>query len=621
MPKKTYKMRKRIIVILCGIIFFIGSVKAQNSFIEEFNDNNNNWDEINDKKVHEKIKSGKYFFGHKERKGAWASTIKIPVSTTNDFIISSKIEKTLGVNNHGYGLIWGWKDAKNYNTFIISGDRNYKITQTSNGNTSILAGWKMSSHIKKRGGGNILTIRKQGKKLTFTINNKIIERLDFREFSGHLMGFIVNRNIRVKIDYLKVTYDENTSSDNSRIKGYTSFEIKEVRIDDGRISSKTYGNANASIEPGETVDVSISIQNTGNRAETNVNVWCELMGNYNGISSPDIKKKQKTGSIGAGEIRDVKLHFFLSGTFSDKKITVRINIENSKGEITKRYVDLKVGKPDKITKVSGDNQEPSVDLNIPTTKNDGSKTYAVIIGISGYKYAPEATYATNDAETFYKYALNVFQIPKENIYLRTGSDATSGEFSKIFNSGGWLDRRVIANQSKVLVYYAGHGIPDAKTKKSYLLPYDTDPAYASTGFDLQGMYKSLADLKAAEVVVFIDACFSGVNRGNKMLIEGNRAVKIKPANPLSGAGNLNVFTASSSDEYSGMYKQQQHGLFSYYLFRGLQGQATKNGKKLSMSELFDYIRQNVSKKAIALDKEQHPTCNKPKSNKILVNYR
>ena len=42
-------------------------------------------------------------------------------------------------------------------------------------------------------------------------------------------------------------------------------------------------------------------------------------------------------------------------------------------------------------------------------------------------------------------------------------------------AGGWLARRVSAN-TDLLVYFAGHGAPDASRSGPYLLPFDADAA-------------------------------------------------------------------------------------------------------------------------------------------------
>jgi len=95
-----------------------------------------------------------------------------------------------------------------------------------------------------------------------------------------------------------------------------------------------------------------------------------------------------------------------------------------------------------------------------------------------------------------------------------------------------LARRVTAN-SDVFIYYSGHGALDIKTKSPYLIPYDIDPNYASTGFHLDQLYKNLHSLRAKSVTVILDACFSGQSREEKMMLADARPAGITIRESLS----------------------------------------------------------------------------------------
>ena len=64
-----------------------------------------------------------------------------------------------------------------------------------------------------------------------------------------------------------------------------------------------------------------------------------------------------------------------------------------------------------------------------------------------------------------------------------------------------------------------------------------------------------------------------------------------------------------------------HGLFSYFLMKGMGGEADSNkDKKISMGELGDYISENVSSMAGMLDREQSPELKTIDNSKLLINY-
>ena len=65
-------------------------------------------------------------------------------------------------------------------------------------------------------------------------------------------------------------------------------------------------------------------------------------------------------------------------------------------------------------------------------------------------------------------------------------------------------------------------------------------------FPLARLYKELGELNAKSVIVFMDACFSGAQRGNGMLASARGvAIKAKEQKPM---GKLVVLTAASGEE-------------------------------------------------------------------------
>ncbi len=248
--------------------------------------------------------------------------------------------------------------------------------------------------------------------------------------------------------------------------------------------------------------------------------------------------------------------------------------------------------------------------DVDNEKNDPSNTLAVIIGIEEYKKAPKAKYSDKDAQSFYEYAKNTFNIPASNIYFLTNDSATKGEFDDIFFSDVSDFRRRVTSQTDVIIFYSGHGIPDPETLEGYIIPYDCNPNNPKGCISLKSLYESLNSLNAKSVTVFIDACFSGTDRETKLYSENIKAqIRIK-INPV---GNLTIFSSSSGTEYSQAYDKEQHGLFTYFLLKGLQ-----NSKQLTVQQLFDFINENVTKTARDLNKLQTPTLQTNEKERIIL---
>jgi len=244
-----------------------------------------------------------------------------------------------------------------------------------------------------------------------------------------------------------------------------------------------------------------------------------------------------------------------------------------------------------------------VDVNIPYATKKKDNAIGVIFGIENYKNVSAVSYATRDAQTVKEYFTKTLGIHPERIYARFNEDATGGEFKKVFE--GWLQNRV-DSLTDVYIYYAGHGAPSGD-EKAYLIPYDADPNYAQqTGYSLDKLYETLGSLKAAHIFVFLDACFSGMNREQKMLLADARSIGIKPKDASSNE-KLTIFAAAASNQISSAWPEKSHGLFTYFLLKGLQGEAdSSKDNVITVDELSNYLKTNVSKQAGFIDRVQTP---------------
>lgn len=240
-----------------------------------------------------------------------------------------------------------------------------------------------------------------------------------------------------------------------------------------------------------------------------------------------------------------------------------------------------------------------VNFNIPQCKTVNVNTFAIIIANENYQRESIVPYAKNDGEIFAEYCKKALGIPDKNI--KVIENATLNDIKYNIN---WLKQviDVYGTNSHVIIYYAGHGIPDEKSKAAFLLPIDGYGNDTSTGYSLQELYQTLGHLQSKSVVTFLDACFSGTNRNGQMMQNARGiAIKVKANSP---SGNLVVFSASKDDETAYPYKEKEHGMFTYYLLKKLQdskGEAT-------LSDICSYVTEEVRKQSIVDNgKLQNPT--------------
>lgn len=243
--------------------------------------------------------------------------------------------------------------------------------------------------------------------------------------------------------------------------------------------------------------------------------------------------------------------------------------------------------------------------NIPKYKTSRKQGLAVIIGIERYRDLRGADFAVRDGRSAKEYFQFGLGIPEENIVTLLDERAGLADFKTYL--GAWLQQKASAD-SEVFIYFSGHGTPDPATGAGYVVPYDASPlSLQQSGFSLAELYASLAKLPMKRALVFLDACFSGAGGPRTVLAEGTRPIVPVVEDPVLASGKIAVFSASAGSQISGTAKDKAHGLFSYYVLKGLQGAADSNGdKKVSLTELYGYVLPNVVIEARKDRREQEP---------------
>lgn len=221
----------------------------------------------------------------------------------------------------------------------------------------------------------------------------------------------------------------------------------------------------------------------------------------------------------------------------------------------------------------------------PTTGVKNDKTFAIIIANEKYEMASNVDNAINDGLAFKEYCIKTLGIPGNNI--RYSSNLSYGKMRKAINDGVELAGS-LNGDANLLIYYAGHGIPDNKTKDAYIMPIDADGSDTDVCLSLKGLYQKINSKKLKQCVIFLDACFSGAQRDGDMIVAA-RGVKMKPKESVP-EGRTVVFSATSGDQTAFSHKEEKHGLFTYYLLSKLQ--ETKGN--VNLGDLAKYLSEKVS---------------------------
>lgn len=237
--------------------------------------------------------------------------------------------------------------------------------------------------------------------------------------------------------------------------------------------------------------------------------------------------------------------------------------------------------------------------------------WAVVIGISDYAHGgnsfPDLKYAARDAKAFENFLLSPRSggFTKDHVLTLLDKDATSNNIRHALFE--FLARA--GKDDLVIIFFSGHGMPQAGTENFFMLCHDTYPdKLASTAFPMWDIDTALRRfIKAQRVVIFADACHAG-------MISSPAGTKGKTGNPihqylqqlaLAEPGRL-ILTASEAREVSFESKKfgNGHGVFTYFLLKGLGGSADKDKNGLvTAGEIVDYVRLQVIQ---ATKDKQHP---------------
>jgi len=240
------------------------------------------------------------------------------------------------------------------------------------------------------------------------------------------------------------------------------------------------------------------------------------------------------------------------------------------------------------------------------------KKYALIIGVSEYKYADAGLRNLNYADDDARSVSDFLKTPQggsfadADIKLLLNQDASIGAVRAALSD---IAKRAKADDL-IFVFIAGHGAPDPLASQNlYFLLYDTKVVdMPRTAFPMSDLKLFLdSRIMAQRALVLIDTCHSaGVNQKTKSLVAGRDLVQEGDENNIANFYLTNqlfrqtgraILTSSDVNEISQESdKWGNHGVFTWALLEGLKGKADLNGDKfITAGEVFQFTRANVQK--------------------------
>lgn len=240
------------------------------------------------------------------------------------------------------------------------------------------------------------------------------------------------------------------------------------------------------------------------------------------------------------------------------------------------------------------------EVSAPVPEGVGRSKYDVAVLIANRSYSrpgiPEVEYAERDMAEMKRYVTRTMGFDPENIIEE--KNATKGTLETLFGTRerpeGKIYNWVKPKESRLFIYYVGHGAPGQESGEAFFVPADADPDYIeTTGYPVGLFYSNLKKIPSKETVVVLDTCFSG-QTPKGLLFKRVSPAMLKVVQPQSGMDKGVVMASAGADQLSTWYESKQHSLFSYFFMKGLGGDADLNkDRKVTAGEMEAYLSDNV----------------------------
>ncbi|QHV95636.1 caspase family protein [Spirosoma endbachense] len=228
-------------------------------------------------------------------------------------------------------------------------------------------------------------------------------------------------------------------------------------------------------------------------------------------------------------------------------------------------------------------------------KTSRSITYALIIGISDYAEMNPLHFAHRDAQEFADF-LQTPAFAHDSIVVKALLNKEADVTSMYRSVRNFYNR--VEPGDRLIFYFAGHGDCETESSKGYLLGHETPlDNYPQTAFALDWLSDMVSRLisKGVSVWLIADAC----RAGQLAKEDDKKKVQYPIWERWPNFGNqLNILACQKNERsYESKDFDGGHGAFSYYLLKGLKGDADDKNQwrddTIRAYELNAYLLANV----------------------------
>ncbi|CAA9586263.1 High-affinity carbon uptake protein Hat/HatR [uncultured Synechococcales cyanobacterium] len=238
--------------------------------------------------------------------------------------------------------------------------------------------------------------------------------------------------------------------------------------------------------------------------------------------------------------------------------------------------------------------------SIQALETGEAKLWILLVGVNQYQdeSLPALRYSALDCQGLAEALADATQeFPNKKVIIHHNFAAQAPTLETIRGSLKQIVSEA-KSQDTILFYFSGHGVLEPNTQQAILCLADTfKDDLATTGIGLQELLQMLGNCAAHQQLVWLDACHSGDltlrgARGNTadptLLNPTPQLVKVLRQRAAKSKGFYALLSCDQAQQ-SWEFPELGHGLFTYYLMRGLRGEAADPQGVLEADGLYKYV--------------------------------
>lgn len=241
------------------------------------------------------------------------------------------------------------------------------------------------------------------------------------------------------------------------------------------------------------------------------------------------------------------------------------------------------------------------------------RRWAVVVGIDKYNNEEVIPLrcAANDAREFARTLRESAGFNPDDIFLLTSDDKgnRSPERGYVVQ---WIShiQKYAGPDDTFIFFFSGHGIDI--DKESYILTIEANPFSAdtldTTSLKISDLRRYIGGIQAGTILIFVDACRNDPRTGkgtkDNILTENfsKNLIIAGKQSPDGRAPFSATFFSCQVGQRSYEWREQNMGFFTYYLVKGLRGDARNEKGIVTLNSLDEYLGKNVK---VAVDREKN----------------